>query len=128
MCPSHGSCVHGVVFTIEHRELGNLDKVEFGYRREDCFEVRLAGTEDRIRVSTYIALDEYKEPGLKPFDWYLALCIAGALEHRLPEAVTDTFRNTACWTDSNVSHQTNALRILKMAGIDSIKQVLGLTR
>ncbi|MCY4420231.1 MAG: gamma-glutamylcyclotransferase [Gammaproteobacteria bacterium] len=127
LCPSHESRIHGVVFTIEHRELGNLDRAEFGYRREDRFEVRLAGTGDCMRVSTYIALDEYKDPGLEPYDWYLALCIAGALEHKLPEAVTDTFRNTAYWTDSNASRQTDALRILRAAGIDGIGQVLNLT-
>ena len=122
-----GSHVHGVVFTIAHEELEILDQVEDGYRREDHFDVRMDGTGERLGVSTYIALDEKKDPELKPFDWYLALSIAGALEHKLPEAVIATFTNTSYWTDSDTNRQSDALGILRAAGIDSIEQVLGLT-
>ena len=66
------------MFTIEHREIENLDRVESGYRREDRFEVRLAGAGDRLRVTTYIAPDVHRNPDLRPFDWYLALIVAGA--------------------------------------------------
>ena len=116
-----------MVFTIEHHEFAILDQVEDGYRREDHFGVRMAGTGEHLGVSTYIALDEKKDPELKPFDWYLALSIAGALEHKLPEAVIATFTNTAYWTDPDTSRQSDALCILRAAGIDSIEQVLGLT-
>jgi gamma-glutamylcyclotransferase len=71
----------GVVYEIAAREMPDLDRHEgvgHGYARTDAFSVTLQNGET-TRVSTY--LPTRHDAALKPFDWYLALCVAGASEH-----------------------------------------------
>lgn len=83
---SVGLDVHtqGVLFEIKQTELQSLDKAEgagFGYERHDTFSVMRASDNQNITAVTYIANKPKAE--LRPFDWYLALVVAGALEHDL---------------------------------------------
>lgn len=80
LAPSAQSAVHGVVFDIADIELPALDIAESGYERLDNFAV---DGFDQCAV-TYIA--RAASPGLAPYDWYLALVIAGANEHALDAA------------------------------------------
>ena len=113
-----------MVFTITTGELENLNRAESDYRREDHFQVTTADAKDRLSVKTYFALDTYIFPGLVPFDWYLALMVAGAMEHELPATVIASFRNTPYLVDRDETRRAHALRILKEAGYDSTAQVL----
>jgi AIG2-like family len=73
----------GVLFEIDIRERDGLDKAEgvgFGYNRRDDFLVRRADTREIVPSSVYLAT--VPDPGLVPYDWYLALIVAGAREHR----------------------------------------------
>jgi cation transport regulator ChaC len=82
----------GVIYRIAESELSRLDAIEglgHGYTREDGFEVELATGES---VSTFTYIPTRHDPDLKPFDWYLALCIAGAHEHGFDTAAIDGFR------------------------------------
>jgi gamma-glutamylcyclotransferase len=77
-------CVIGVVYRIDACEQVALDLVEgvgIGYRR--C-EIEVDSDVARLRCRTYLAT--LKQPGLRPFDWYKALVVAGAREHGLPVA------------------------------------------
>lgn len=83
---SVGLDVHtqGVLFEINKAELQSLDNAEgagFGYERHDAFSVLRTGDDQTITAVTYIANTPQAE--LRPFDWYLALVVAGALEHNL---------------------------------------------
>lgn len=81
-----GSRTPGMLFEIPEAEVCCLDKCEGvgkGYERCDTFSVRLAEGGKIVQVATYLATRT--KPDCKPYDWYLALVIAGAREHKLDE-------------------------------------------
>lgn len=81
----------GVAFEIAENERPQLDTAEgfkpekpndpSRYRRDDNFEIQFVGSDGVITATTYLA--NKPEDGLKPYDWYLALLIAGAVQHGL---------------------------------------------
>ncbi len=81
---SAGETTPGLVWRIRSGELAGLDAVEgvgLGYDRLDGFPVQM---EDGGLRSTLTYIATAPEPGLRPFDWYLALVVAGLGEHALP--------------------------------------------
>ena len=79
-----GKRTPGVVFKVPTSELGRLDRCEgfgYGYDRCDAFPVRLLDNGQFLKTTTYLATSP--DSSLKPYDWYLALVIAGACEHLL---------------------------------------------
>lgn len=112
-----------MLYEIDRHELEPLDYAEPGYRREDGFKVKVADTGVCKTVTTYIALDEHTNPELKPFDWYLALMVAGAMEHRFPSTVIAAYRNTATWVDEEMKRKLGADSLLQEAGFGSAEQV-----
>lgn len=83
--------VHGVLFEIALNDRPQLDIAEGpGYDRLDDFQVRSANS-DFVTCTTFIA--NKHEAGLKPYDWYLALIIAGAREHGLHAAYQKRFHS-----------------------------------
>ena len=82
----HETATPGVLYEIDRSELHLLDKAEsagYGYDRFDDFSVTNGSTGEIARATTYIACAP--EPELVPFDWYLALVLAGSLYHSLHE-------------------------------------------
>ena len=74
----------GVLFEIAGTELRALDRAEgvsSGYERRDDFIIRNGDTGASMSVTTYLATA--MDPALIPYDWYLALVIAGARRHNL---------------------------------------------
>ena len=72
----------GVLYEIDMNERADLDRFEsagVGYDRMDNFIVD--ANNQTVSATTYIACNP--EADLVPFDWYLALIIAGAMEHKL---------------------------------------------
>ena len=83
-----GGRTAGVLFEIPSAELGQLDSHEgvgSGYERRDAFLIRPVDSEDIIQAATYLATS--RDSALKPYDWYLALVIAGAHEHKLGDTI-----------------------------------------
>ncbi|MCC5805827.1 MAG: gamma-glutamylcyclotransferase [Opitutales bacterium] len=81
-----GCAVWGAVYVCEAGRIGGLRRAE-GWPvqyRETEVEVAMEGT--RRRVMTYTASKEWTDPGLRPFDWYLDLVLAGARASGLPPA------------------------------------------
>ena len=77
--------VYGVVFEIDIADLASLDDAEGdGYARLDDFVVTMIDDQTRLIASTYMARPNALDTTLKPFDWYRDLCLAGAVEARLP--------------------------------------------
>ncbi len=80
-----GTATPGVLFEIGKTDLIALDRAEGasgkvpGYERIEDFSVSVA--DEPITATTYIASRTERE--LKPFDWYLALVIAGVRHHAL---------------------------------------------
>src|SRR5690606_24240011 len=103
---------------IDGLELSALDDAEGlgkGYDRADDFPVCLAGGQSLTAI-TYIA--PKPEEGLKPYDWYLALVLAGASEHGLDETYIGQLREIAFEVDPNPDRKSrqDALFALKRAG------------
>lgn len=83
----------GVLYELPKTQLEVLDEIEGvgkGYDRLEALTVE--GQDGACEAVSYIA-SEPRE-GLPPFDWYLALILAGARQHRLPEDVCQAFYDT----------------------------------
>lgn len=128
LAPLDGSTVSGVIFTIDTAERAALDKHEglgLGYRRDDEFSVRALNSGEIVETSTYLATS--RDPGLMPFDWYLATVIAGALHHGFAEDHVSLLRDTAFVEDTDFDRKTRsaAIRAMRDHGIDDFRTVLG---
>ena len=74
--------VHGVLYDLPDDDRKRLDQVEGpGYRAHEV-EVRRGGRAESAWL--YLAID--LDPTLRPFRWYRGLVLAGARQHRLPDA------------------------------------------
>ena len=80
-----GRTTPGVLYEIADADLSSLDRAEGagkGYVRE--VEFRIACENDaESEATTYIA--DIRDQGLLPWDWYLALVVAGARMNGLPD-------------------------------------------
>lgn len=117
----------GVLFEIAKSDLGRLDQAEgvgSGYERNDRFAVRLVDSGALVHAKTYIS--PATDSRLRPYDWYLALVIAGAKEHGLGEDYVAALRRVPFETDSCLARETrrNAIEALTHAGIANFKRVL----
>lgn len=111
----------GVLFEIDKADLGALDRAEgagFGYDRADDFTAEITGTGERITAATYIAGTTDRQ--LKPFDWYLALVVAGARHHALGDDHLARLRLIAhiIDLDHNRKDRREALEALLAHGFD----------
>jgi gamma-glutamylcyclotransferase len=89
LAPSNrdGAAVHGVLFDLDTTDLGKLDRLEgvgSGYRRDNEFEVTTEPDGVELVAATYSADPDYVDAALRPYDWYLALVVAGARQHAFP--------------------------------------------
>ena len=81
-----GRTTPGVLYEIADADLASLDRAEGagrGYVREVAFRIACE-SDAECEATTYIA--DVRDQGLLPWDWYLALVVAGARVNGLPEA------------------------------------------
>ena len=71
-----------------------------GYKGERIEVVTAAG---KLQVNTYIATK--KEPVLRPYRWYKAITVAGAMEHGLPRDYVEWLRAFESVEDPNVKRR-----------------------
>ncbi|EAP78147.1 hypothetical protein ISM_07620 [Roseovarius nubinhibens ISM] len=86
LVPGNDFATPGALFEIKKSELNALDRAEgagSGYDRMENLSVQLSQGSEQVTATTYIA--SLTNMQLKPFDWYLALVIAGAQHHTLGE-------------------------------------------
>lgn len=91
--------VYGVLFEIatsEREALGKAEGLNKGYKEEMVTVVTATGAAQHM---TYIATK--KEPALRPYHWYKALTVAGAIEHRLPTEYVEWLRTIESTEDPN---------------------------
>lgn len=83
--------VHGVLFDLPDSAREILDGFE-GPGYQAC-EVPLLTAQGEHIALAYQALDEWRDPSLLPFDWYVAYAVAGATQHRLPRDWIQALQN-----------------------------------
>jgi gamma-glutamylcyclotransferase len=105
--------VWGVVYALHQRDRAVLDEIEgvgHGYEvATRTIELR-DGTE--VEAFLYIADPDYVDPGLKPFDWYVELVLAGARENGLPTDYIRAITGIASNHDSQTERAIRALRLV----------------
>ena len=122
-----GGRTPGVLFKIPITELGRLDECEGagkGYERCDAFPVRRLDDDKILKATTYLATSP--NSSRKPYDWYLALVIAGAQEHRISDEYLAELRRVEFMTDPDPDRKTRAEAIddLNAAGIEDYQKVI----
>ncbi len=83
--------VHGVLFSIDRTDEKRLDRAEgldHGYRKDD--KVDVVTTDGTKTAVAYIATE--KDQSVRPYDWYKAFVIEGAVEHGLPDDYIEALR------------------------------------
>lgn len=111
-----GAIHPGVVYELAAHEMPVLDRIEglgHGYTRDDDFTVTMLGCGSRISTATYVP--QRHDPALIPFDWYLALCIAGATENRFDKQMLSSFQKTPYKPD--IEHHRPA----RLAGVEALR-------
>jgi gamma-glutamylcyclotransferase len=106
--------VWGVLFEIDDRELSILDRAEGagrGYLRE-TIAVRAGGRP--VEAATYIAIDVVE--GLRPYEWYKRLAVAGAKKAGLPTAYIDWLNTVSSKQDPDEARRDAELRTLAPEG------------
>ncbi len=91
--------VYGVIFEVALIDRTALDTAEGlgkGYKSERIEVVMANG---KVQVDTYIATK--KEPVLRPYHWYKAITVAGAVEHGLPKDYVEWLRAFESIEDPN---------------------------
>lgn len=107
----------GVVFEIDMCDLTDLDDAEGasgrapGYDRIEDFTAEANG--ERITATTYLA--RKTDPQLRPFDWYLALVIAGAHHHGLGDQHLAKLLAVQHCIDDNDGRETRAAGLAALA-------------
>ena len=106
---------------------GNLDRAEgagYGYDRDDSFRVTCASTGATVTAKTYLA--STTKPELEPFDWYLALVLAGSHHHALQEDHIRRLRaiNHIVDSDHGRKGRIEALEALLQHGYDDHHSLL----
>lgn len=113
---NNGTAHPGVVYELAADEMPMLDRIEgvgHGYTREQEFKVTMVDDGNRVSTATY--MPQHHDRALIPFDWYLALCIAGATENSFDQQVLAAFKATPFQPDVE-DH-----RPARLAGIDALK-------
>lgn len=91
------ACTPGVIFRISESQSAELDRFEGagnGYDRVADFQIE--APDGPRTATTYLAT---AREDLLPYDWYLALVIAGAMEHGLGDSHIMHLRAQSCRSD-----------------------------
>jgi len=102
--------VSGVAYEMCASDKLSLDRAEglgqgYGERA-----VNIHTQAGRLPALTYYATSF--DPGIRPYDWYRDLVIAGAREHELPEEYVRMLERVATVTDSDVERAAKNHRLL----------------
>lgn len=118
--PAAGERVPGVLWSLPLRDLPALDAAESagrGYERDQVTVVLDDGSAREVTTYRPIRLCE----GLKPWDWYRALVVAGAEQQGLPAAHLQMLRDVPFAPDPELRRpgRLAALDALRRAGVNA---------
>lgn len=122
--PALSHSVYGVLWSISSDELSALDRLEGLGRGYERLEVRVSQLDSECDALTYRATE--RRQGLQPYDWYLALVIAGAEQQGLPDAYCSHLRGEQFKVDGNVKRKRRleALGALEAANMLTVLSAL----
>ena len=105
--------VYGVIYRIDKDQEWLLDKAEGlgqGYAK---INIDLLCRGVRITAVAYQATDI--DHSLKPYSWYRALVVAGAIEHRLPEEYISQLDAVVTQEDSDCARHNKNMCLIREA-------------
>jgi hypothetical protein len=108
--------VHGVVFDVDAREVDALDEAEQRGRGYERCDVRVHGPSASVEAFAYVAQPAYVDDALLPYEWYLALVLAGAREHGLPADYVAGLDAVRSYPDPNEARRRRYRALLDDAG------------
>ena len=120
MVASPGGEVWGVLYEFDASQKADLDKHEGPhYRAQEVVVSTPSGDET---AWAYMADPQRRDPSKVPYDWYLALIVAGARQGGLPEAYIQVLEATAFDVDGveDRPRRLEALAALAEAGMTSV--------
>ena len=105
----------GVLYDVADTDADRLDRAEGviagGYVRHT---VQLNLADGRAtQAMTYVAGDGYVDAPRLPFDWYRALCVAGAVEHGLPAHYIEALQRASAAQDPDPVRAARMRRLLE---------------
>jgi gamma-glutamylcyclotransferase len=102
--------VWGVVFDMSAEDKANLDRAEGLGRGYGERVVKIATPSGSCSAMTYYATSI--SPGLRPYDWYRDLVVAGASAHRLPEEYIRALEAVGSMSDADSKRAESNRRLL----------------
>ncbi len=105
--------VHGAIYDLSPDQVLFMDRFEgMGYKRKGAEILMYEGA--TISAFTYFAAPNFINDELKPFDWYLALVLAGAEFTNLPEDYIDKLADREAVVDPDPNRAEANLKSLDM--------------
>ncbi|MFB6248924.1 MAG: gamma-glutamylcyclotransferase family protein [Salinibacter sp.] len=114
--PADDAAVYGVVFDVDAGELDALDEAEQRGRGYERCDVHVRGTSASVKAFAYTAQPAYIDDALLPYEWYHALVLAGAREHKLPAPYTARLESIRSYPDPNEARRRKYRALLDDAG------------
>lgn len=131
MVASPGDEVWGMLYAFDADQKADLDRHEGPHYRAQ--EVVVSTPSGEETAWAYMADPQRRDPSKAPYDWYLALIVAGARQGGLPEAYIQAVEATAFDVDGEADRTTRqealaALAEAEMSGVlDEVRQRAVLT-
>lgn len=113
--PSPQAVLHAAVYALRRDQRPILDRIESGYVPRRLEPVTVAGR--RCRPFTYVADPIHIDSGLRPFDWYLDLVVAGARFHGFPMGYLTALQRTPTTPDLNRTRRDRHRRLVTMLAL-----------
>ena len=104
--------VYGVLFEFGGASRSQLAKAEgVGKGYQEC-GVNVILKDRKVTAISFLADPDAMQDGLKPYDWYLDMLVAGAREHNLPVEYIEALAQTEFLKDMDENRIQSALRYL----------------
>jgi gamma-glutamylcyclotransferase (GGCT)/AIG2-like uncharacterized protein YtfP len=100
----------GVVYEIDASEKPALDAAEGLHHGYEEKWVEVTTAEGVVTAQLYVASDS--DPTVRPYDWYKAFVVHGAIEHGLPADYVEKLRRVEAATDPDRDRARRNRRIL----------------
>lgn len=105
-----GDRVYGVLYSVKEAEKPNLDRAEGLGNGYDEKVVEVVAARGEKQATIYYATS--KDASLKPYHWYKAYVVSGAVEHGLPFAYVEWLRTVESQQDPDLARRRSEERAL----------------